>query len=616
MANKLNAGDSRTRSSVSIVIVAGLCCFFYLLGAWQRSGFGKGDSIALEITKNGAACNVIPNLNFETHHGGGTGMIHDSDSNVKEIKPCNPRYTDYTPCQDQNRAMKFPRENMNYRERHCPPQEEKLHCLIPAPKGYVTPFRWPKSRDYVPYANAPYKSLTVEKAIQNWIQYEGSVFRFPGGGTQFPQGADKYIDQLASVIPIENGTVRTALDTGCGVASWGAYLWRRKVITMSFAPRDSHEAQVQFALERGVPAVIGVLGTIKMPYPSRAFDMAHCSRCLIPWGANDGMYMKEVDRVLRPGGYWVLSGPPINWKTNYKAWQRSKEDLEEEQRKIEEIAKLLCWEKKSEKAEIAIWQKRIDADSCRAEQENSGATFCKASDPDDVWYKKMEECITPSDVKGDEASGESIKPFPERLYAIPPRIGSGSVPGVSTESYQEDSKKWKKHVNAYKRINKILDSGRYRNIMDMNAGLGGFAAALESPKLWVMNVVPTIAEKNTLGVVYERGLIGIYHDWCEGFSTYPRTYDLIHANGLFSLYKDKCDFEDIFLEMDRILRPEGAVIIRDEVDVLNKVQKIVRGIRWDFKLTDHEDGPLVPEKILIAVKKYWVAGENNSTSTE
>jgi Putative S-adenosyl-L-methionine-dependent methyltransferase len=55
---------------------------------------------------------------------------------------------------------------------------------------------------------------------------------------------------------------------------------------MSFAPRDSHEAQVQFALERGVPAVIGVLGTIKLPYPARAFDMAHCSRCLIPWGAN------------------------------------------------------------------------------------------------------------------------------------------------------------------------------------------------------------------------------------------------------------------------------------------------------------------------------------------
>jgi hypothetical protein len=55
---------------------------------------------------------------------------------------------------------------------------------------------------------------------------------------------------------------------------------------MSIAPRDSHEAQVQFALERGVPAIIGVLGTIMLPFPSGSFDMAHCSRCLIPWGAN------------------------------------------------------------------------------------------------------------------------------------------------------------------------------------------------------------------------------------------------------------------------------------------------------------------------------------------
>lgn len=69
---------------------------------------------------------------------------------------------------------------------------------------------------------------------------------------------------------------------------------------MSFAPRDSHEAQVQFALERGVPAVIGVLGTIKLPYPSRAFDMAHCSRCLIPWGAN-GENSNSVDFVMLCG---------------------------------------------------------------------------------------------------------------------------------------------------------------------------------------------------------------------------------------------------------------------------------------------------------------------------
>lgn len=211
MGTKGSNGDYKTRSPLSIFIVIGLCCFFFLLGSWQRSGFGKGDRIAAQITKQ-TDCSILTDLNFETHHG--ENLIKE----VKRFDPCPDRFIDYTPCQDQGRAMTYPRENMNYRERHCPPEEEKLRCLVPAPKGYVTPFPWPKSRDYVPYANAPYKSLTVEKAVQNWIQYEGDVFKFPGGGTQFPHGADAYIDDLASVIPLDDGMIRTALDTGCGVS--------------------------------------------------------------------------------------------------------------------------------------------------------------------------------------------------------------------------------------------------------------------------------------------------------------------------------------------------------------------------------------------------------------
>ncbi|KAK1266430.1 putative methyltransferase PMT2 [Acorus gramineus] len=617
MAGKVNVADGRTRRSVSICIVVGLSCFFYMLGAWQKSGFGKGDSIAMEVTRQND-CGTFPNLNFETHHDGAGIPSEAFSSKVEEFKPCDARFTDYTPCHDQNRAMKFPRKDMNYRERHCSPENKRLHCLIPAPKGYVTPFPWPKSRDFVPYANVPYKSLTVEKAVQNWVQFEGNVFRFPGGGTQFPHGADAYIDQLASVIPMANGTVRTALDTGCGVASWGAYLLKRNVLAMSFAPRDSHEAQVQFALERGVPAFIGVLGTIKLPFPSRSFDMAHCSRCLIPWGSNDGKYMMEVDRVLRPGGYWVLSGPPINWKTNYQAWQRTMEDLEKEQNNIEGIAELLCWEKTYEKGETAIWRKRINADSCPGRQDEPRARICEPKSADEIWYKNMETCVTPfPEVNSpEEVAGGELKTFPERLNAIPPRIISGSVPGVSVASYQEDNKLWKKHLKAYKRINKYIDTGRYRNVMDMNAGLGGFAVALESSKSWVMNVVPIIAEKSTLGVIYDRGLIGIYHDWCEAFSTYPRTYDLIHANGVFSLYKNTCKMKDILLEMDRILRPEGAVIFRDNVDELIKVKMTVTGMRWNTKIVDHEDGPYVPEKILVAVKQYWTVGSNGTTASE
>ncbi|KAJ0961753.1 hypothetical protein J5N97_029581 [Dioscorea zingiberensis] len=498
--------------------------------AWAaRSAFGKGDSIAMRIT-SGTDCNVIPTLNFETHHRSGEGF-KARDSGVRVFKPCDAR------------------------ERHCPPEKEKLHCLIPAPKGYSTPFPWPKSRDYVHYANVPYKSLTIEKAVQNWVQYEGDVFKFPGGGTMFPQGADAYIDELASVIPIADGTVRTALDTGCGVASWGAYLLKRNVLAMSFAPRDSHEALSAVCFRKSVPA------------------------CLIPWTSNGGMYMIEVDRVLRPGGYWVLSGPPINWKTYYQTWNRSKDELQKEQRRIEELAELLCWEKKYEKGDIAIWRKKINANSCRRKNDLS-VKMCKGADADNVWYKKTQLCITPYPVVKslDEVAGGKLKKFPDRLFSVPPRVSGGSLPGVTVEAYQEDNKLWKKHVNAYKKMNKLISSGRYRNIMDMNAGFGGFAAALESPKLWVMNVVPTISKKNTLGIIYERGLIGIYHDWCEAFSTYPRTYDLIHASGLFSLYQNKCKTEDILLEMDRILRPEGTVILRDDVDVVNKIRKIVSAI--------------------------------------
>ncbi|GKE31090.1 probable methyltransferase PMT2, partial [Tanacetum coccineum] len=48
-----------------------------------------------------------------------------------------------------------------------------------------------------------------------------------------------------------------------------------------------------------------------------------------------GKYMMEVDRVLRPGGFWVLLGPPMNWKRNYISWQCPKEDFEQEENNIE-----------------------------------------------------------------------------------------------------------------------------------------------------------------------------------------------------------------------------------------------------------------------------------------
>ena len=76
---------------------------------------------------------------------------------------------------------------------------------------------------------------------------------------------------------------RVILDVGCGVASFGGYIFDKEVITMSFAPKDEHEAQIQLALERGIPAISAVMGTQRLPFPSNVFDAVHCARCRVPW---------------------------------------------------------------------------------------------------------------------------------------------------------------------------------------------------------------------------------------------------------------------------------------------------------------------------------------------
>ncbi|VYS47873.1 unnamed protein product [Arabidopsis thaliana] len=620
--------EAKRKRLTWILCVSGLCILSYVLGSWQTNTVPTSSSEAYsrmgcdetstttraqttqtqtnpssDDTSSSLSSSEPVELDFESHH---KLELKITNQTVKYFEPCDMSLSEYTPCEDRERGRRFDRNMMKYRERHCPSKDELLYCLIPPPPNYKIPFKWPQSRDYAWYDNIPHKELSIEKAIQNWIQVEGERFRFPGGGTMFPRGADAYIDDIARLIPLTDGAIRTAIDTGCGVASFGAYLLKRDIVAMSFAPRDTHEAQVQFALERGVPAIIGIMGSRRLPYPARAFDLAHCSRCLIPWFQNDGLYLTEVDRVLRPGGYWILSGPPINWKKYWKGWERSQEDLKQEQDSIEDAARSLCWKKVTEKGDLSIWQKPINHNECnKLKRVHKTPPLCSKSDlPDFAWYKDLESCVTPLPEANspDEFAGGALEDWPNRAFAVPPRIIGGTIPDINAEKFREDNEVWKERISYYKQIMPELSRGRFRNIMDMNAYLGGFAAAMMKYPSWVMNVVPVDAEKQTLGVIFERGFIGTYQDWCEGFSTYPRTYDLIHAGGLFSIYENRCDVTLILLEMDRILRPEGTVVFRDTVEMLTKIQSITNGMRWKSRILDHERGPFNPEKILLAVK--------------
>lgn len=98
---------------------------------------------------------------------------------------------------------------------------------------------------------------------------------------------------------------------------------------------------------------------------------------------SDGAYLMEVDRVLRPGGYWILSGPPIRWRKYFKGWERTKDDLNGEQTRIEEVAKKLCWKKFVEKDDIAIWQKPYNHFQCKEQKKQ---LMCSVQDYDKAWF--------------------------------------------------------------------------------------------------------------------------------------------------------------------------------------------------------------------------------------
>jgi hypothetical protein len=92
------------------------------------------------------------------------------------------------------------------------------------------------------------------------------------------------------------------------VASFGAFLLNKEVLTISVAPRDSHKAQIQFALERGLPAFVGMLATQRLPLPSSSFDLIHCSRCLVPFTAfSMSSILTSLFCTWGAGGFSVLS---------------------------------------------------------------------------------------------------------------------------------------------------------------------------------------------------------------------------------------------------------------------------------------------------------------------
>ncbi|XP_050384021.1 probable methyltransferase PMT9 [Argentina anserina] len=574
-------------SLLGLTVCLGLLCFYY---GWS---FGPGSRLSDD----------------EDAFGGPLPRLLREAQPLKSIPICDVQFSELIPCLDRSQhyqlKLKLNLTLMEHYERHCPPPQRRFNCLIPPPFGYKVPVRWPASRDEVWKANIPHTSLAQEKSDQNWMVVNGDKINFPGGGTHFHNGADKYIVALSKMLKFNDsrfnngGNIRNVLDVGCGVASFGAYLLSHHVIAMSLAPNDVHENQIQFALERGIPSTLGILGTKRLTYPSRSFELAHCSRCRIDWLQRDGILLLELDRVLRPGGYFVYTSPEAyaHDPENQRIWSA-----------MSDLTKRMCWRVVAKKDQSVVWAKPL-SNSCYLKRDSwTQPPLCNSDDdPDASWNVTMKACISQYSAKVHRERGSKLAPWPQRLKAAPPRL---EEIGVSPEEFKEDSIIWHYRVIEYwKQMKSVIERNSFRNVMDMNSHLGGFATALNGKDVWVMNVAPVHVSAN-LKIVYDRGLIGTIHDWCEAFSTYPRTYDLLHAWAVFSNIEERgCSTEDLLIEMDRILRPNGFVIIRDKPSVINYIRKFVTALKWDDWLSEVE--PRVDalssgeERVLIARKKLW-----------
>ncbi|KAK3038110.1 hypothetical protein RJ639_029564 [Escallonia herrerae] len=491
----------------------------------------------------------------------------------------------YIPCIDIESVSKR-LQSYRHRERSCP--KMPVMCLVPLPpEGYGTPVSWPESKIKILKKNVAHPKLVAFIKTQSWVVESGEYLTFPQNQSEIMGGIGHYLESIEEMVPdIEWGkNIRTVLDMGCSDSSFGASLLDKDVFTLTLGLKDDLVDLAQVGLERGFPAIVSPFGTRRLPFPSGVFDAIHCGECRIHWHSNGGKLLVEMNRILRPGGYFILS---------------TKHNSIEGEEAMSTLTASICWNILAHKTDevsdvgVKIYQKPESNDIYKLRRKKIPPLCKENENPDAAWYVPIKSCLHTIPTAIEQRGTEWPEEWPKRLQTFPDWMNNRAELIADTEH-------WKAIVDKSYLTGMGIDWSNIRNIMDMKAINGGFAAALSSQKVWVMNVVP-VHVPDTLPIIFERGLVGIYHDWCESFGTYPRSYDLLHADHLFSRLKNRCKQPvGIVVEMERVLRPGGWAIIRDKVEILDPLEGLFRSFQWEIRLTFAQG----KEGILCVRKTMW-----------
>ncbi|KAF8097153.1 hypothetical protein N665_0293s0003 [Sinapis alba] len=504
---------------------------------------------------------------------------------LKEFPLCVKERESYVPCYNVTKNLLGGLQEGDVLDRHCEFEREKERCVVRPPREYKIPLRWPLGRDIIWNGNVKITKdqfLSSGTVTTRLMLLEENQIAFHSEDGMVFDGVKDYARQIAEMIGLGSDTefaqagVRTVLDIGCGFGSFGAHLVSLKLMPVCIAEYEASGSQVQLALERGLPAMIGSFFSKQLPYPALSFDMVHCAQCGITWDIKDAMLLLEVDRVLKPGGYFVLTSPTNKAQGNLPDTKKTSIST-----RVDELSKKICWSLTGQQDETFLWQKTADSD-CYSSRSQASIPLCK--DGDSVpYYHPLVPCLKPEEFLEDTQTWRSA--LKNYWSLLTPLIFSDHPKRPGDED-------------------PLPPFNMIRNVMDMNARFGNLNSALldQGKSAWVMNVVPVNA-RNTLPLILDRGFAGVLHDWCEPFPTYPRTYDMLHANELLThLSSERCSLMDLFLEMDRILRPEGWVVISDKLGVIEMARALATRVRWEARVIDLQDGS--DQRLLVCQKPF------------
>ncbi|XP_022724942.1 probable methyltransferase PMT5 isoform X2 [Durio zibethinus] len=317
-------------------------------------------------------------------------------SRQRELGFCGKERENYVPCYNVTANLLLGFKDGEEFDRHCEVSRQGKWCLIGPPKDFKIPLRWPAGRDVIWSGNVKITKdqfLSSGSKTKRMMLLEENQLAFHSEYGLVFDGVKDYSRQIAEMMGLGSDSeffqagVRTVLDIGCGFGSFGAHLVSLKLMALCIAAYEATRSQVQLALERGLPAMIGNFISRQLPYPSLSFDMVHCAQCGIVWDKKEGMFLIEVDRLLKPGGYFVLTSPAS--KPSGSATGTKKINM---LTPLEQFTQKICWSLIAQQDETFIWQKTADT-HCYSFRKQNDVPLCREGD-DAPYYHALMPCIT------------------------------------------------------------------------------------------------------------------------------------------------------------------------------------------------------------------------------